>query len=223
MPKLNQYGQRARKLERRRGNRPPYPRVLIICEGHTEPNYFEEIRQTWRISSVHCRIVRCGDGSGPEKVVNEAEQRALQEKWEEVYCVFDRDDHHYYQVAIDKARLLRDKCGKKGKSFMAIPSDPCFELWFLLHFQEHTREEHRDQIQRLLRTHISDYRKGCAGMLKNTVQNLDEACKRAETLRVRTGKTGNSNPSTDVDFLVRRLNEIGKMNPLYEKYSATGY
>jgi hypothetical protein len=69
----------------------------------------------------------------PEKVVNKAEQKAQREEWEEVYCVFDRDNHYYFADAISKAQMLNARFEKKGKEFKAIPSNPCFELWFLLH------------------------------------------------------------------------------------------
>jgi hypothetical protein len=137
-----------------------------------------------------------------------------------VYCVFDRDDHHYYADALIKAQNINGKIKTKGRNgvpirFAAIPSDPCFDLWFLIHFEPITREEHRDEIQRLLKTFISGYSKGCRGMFSLTVGDIEKACKHAEVLRQRKRQTGNSNPSTDVDILVKRLNEIGKMNPYF--------
>jgi hypothetical protein len=90
-PKMRQ----ARKLERKAGARPPYPRVLMVCEGaETEPNYLEEIRQSKRIPSAHWTILPSELGTGPEKVVEYAERRAREDgTWDEIYCVFDRDDH----------------------------------------------------------------------------------------------------------------------------------
>ncbi len=39
-----------RDLKRKTPNRPPYDRILIVCEGaKTEVNYFEEIRQEARL------------------------------------------------------------------------------------------------------------------------------------------------------------------------------
>jgi hypothetical protein len=52
-------------------------------------------------------------------------------------------------------------------------------------------------------------------MFSLTVGDIEKACKHAEVLRQRKRQTGNSNPSTDVDILVKRLNEIGKMNPYF--------
>jgi hypothetical protein len=222
MPKSNLRSRRARKLDRKQGSRPPYPLLLIVCEGEkTEPNYFEEIRQKWRIPALNWVIIPSELGTGPEKVVEYAELKARQEgRWEEVYCVFDRDDHQHYANAISKAESINGKTKTKGRegvavTFMAIPSDPCFELWFLIHFQPITREEHRDEIQRLLKTRMPGYTKGCRGMFGLTLADFAKACEHAKLLRQRKQQTGNSNPSTDVDILVLRLNEIGKMNPYH--------
>jgi hypothetical protein len=221
MSKFSQRGRRVRKLDRKQGTRPPYPRLLIICEGETETNYFDEIRQKWRIPTLNWEILPSKLGSGPEKVVEYAELKARQEgRWEEIYCVFDRDDHLYYQNALSKAQNLNGKLKTREKesvSFMAIPSDPCFELWFLIHFQSQpvTREEHRDEIQSLLGKCIPGYSKGCSGMFGRTIADFEKACRHADLLRQRKRETGNSNPSTDVDILFKRLNALGKMNPCY--------
>lgn len=41
---------RARALKRKKGSKPPYDRVLIVCEGRkTEPLYFNDIRMQNRV------------------------------------------------------------------------------------------------------------------------------------------------------------------------------
>lgn len=222
MPKSNLRSRRARRLERKQGTRAPYPLLLIVCEGEqTEPNYFEEIRQTWRIPALNWAILPSELGTGPEKVVEYAERKARQDgRWEEVYCVFDRDEHQHFADAISKTQTISGKLKTKGRegvpiSFTAISSDPCFELWYLIHFQPITREEHRDEIRQLLTKFVPGYTKGCKGMFNRTIADLEKACKHAELLRQRKKHTGNNNPSTDVDILVIRLNEIGKMSPYH--------
>jgi len=68
--------------------------------------------------------------------------------------VFDRDEHSSYSAAIEKVRQL--DCAKKNKErtpivFRAVPSNPCFELWYLLHFVDHSRDTSRDEVYRLLK------------------------------------------------------------------------
>ena len=43
-----------------------------------------------------------------------------------IYCVFDRDEHKDIDNALDMI---------KAKSFNAILSSVCFEIWYLLHFE----------------------------------------------------------------------------------------
>src|SRR6266481_22630 len=96
----------SRSLRRRVGNRPPYDRVLIVCEGEkTECNYFEEIRQNARISSAHVVVLPTDLGTDPRKVVESAQDVFNQKDkaFERVYAVFDRDDHPHYETAIQMA------------------------------------------------------------------------------------------------------------------------
>jgi len=205
----------SRKLERKAGSKPPYARILMVCEGtDTEPNYFNEIRVHFRIPQAHWIALPSGFGTGPEKVVAFAENKAKEDgTWDEVYCIFDRDDHLHYHEAITKARSLDGKIKTKNPiapvRFKAIPSVPSFELWFLFHFSALTREEHRDTITHLLKAEMPDYGKNRRDMFKITFPSLNLAFTRAATARQRREDTGNDNPSTDADLLVKRLFEAG--------------
>jgi hypothetical protein len=207
----------ARRLERKAGGRPPYPRVLMVCEGtETEPNYLEEIRQEYRIPTAHWAVLPSDYGTGPEQVVAYAEARARRDgSWDEVYCLFDRDEHAHYHEAMRSAAALDGKLRTRAPSsavrFRAIPSVPCFELWFLLHFEAVAREEHRDTMVRRLKTWIPDYEKHLDDMFSRTRARLEAAYANAAEERRRAAQSGNDNPSTDVDLLVRRLIEIGDM------------
>ena len=212
-PKMRQ----ARKLDRKAGNRPTYSRILMVCEGEeTEPNYLEGIRRELRIPTAHWRILPSALGTGPEKVVAYAEDLARSGAgWDEVYCIFDRDEHVHYREAIAKAAALDGKIKPKGAAsplrFIAIPSVPCFELWFLLHFKTVTHELERDEAQGALKQQMPDYGKNLPGMFARTKERLETAYDNAARTRARKAETGNDNPSTDVDILVKRLFEIAAM------------
>jgi hypothetical protein len=60
----------ANALRRKKPARPPYDRILVVCEGKkTEPNYFEEIRIEARISAIHVCVLPSGFGAQPSRVV----------------------------------------------------------------------------------------------------------------------------------------------------------
>ena len=125
-------------LKRAKAKRDPYDVVLIVCEGEkTEPNYFEELRDAFKLNTANIEI--CGDecGSSPRNVVDHAIKKYRESKdYDRVYCIFDKDQHLTYNEALDKVRQTKLP---KGHSIYAITSVPCFEIWFLLHYRYSTK------------------------------------------------------------------------------------
>jgi hypothetical protein len=82
-------------LRRRGPTREPYDRILIVCEGEkTEPDYFEDLRRHFRLSSANIEIAENDEGSNPINVVDCAIKRYRSDRgYDRVYCVFDRDRH----------------------------------------------------------------------------------------------------------------------------------
>jgi RloB-like protein len=202
---------RARKIERKAATRPPYDRILIVTEGEkTEVNYFEEIRQHCRLPSASIRVCPA-DGSNPLQVVNYASALCQETgEWERVFAVIDRDDHAHYDEALRAAAGLdgaHRNDEKKPIIFKAIPSNPCFELWLLLHFQRSDAHIHRDELMRRLREHINGYHKVRADVFAATYAMLDVAYANADRLRARGERPG-ENPSTEIDTLVRLLTTL---------------
>jgi len=199
---------RARKIERRAARRTAYDRILIVTEGEkTEVNYFKEIKQYFRLPSASVHVCPA-DGTNPLQVVNYASalcQRTGQ--WERVFCVVDRDEHAHYDAALRRAVELDGRHRNDEKQpieFKAIPSNPCFELWLLLHFQRSEAPIRGHEVVRRLTGHINGYQKGRYGMFAATQGALDGAYANAQRLRARLERPGD-NPSTDVDGLVRLL------------------
>jgi hypothetical protein len=111
----------------------------VFCEGsETEPAYLEALRREPVIretAAVELRIEYQAAGSAPLTLVTlaaEARRRALdaEEEIDEFWCVFDVEwprNHPNLSAARDLAR-------RNGIS-LAV-SNPCFELWLLLHFTD---------------------------------------------------------------------------------------
>src|ERR1035438_2177974 len=123
-------------LRRRRAFRPPLPRFLIVCEGtQTEPGYFQETRHLER-SLIDLEM---SPGGEPKALVERAvekkksaerlarSQRDSNLRYDQVWCVFDIDEHRLIPEA-------KQQAGANGIE-LAI-SNPCFELWALLHFRD---------------------------------------------------------------------------------------
>lgn len=201
----------ARKLARKKARRGAYERILIVCEGKkTEPLYFDEIRREYRLHTANVRVLHSESGTCPRQIVEFARDVFLAggRKYEKIYAVFDRDDHLRFHEAVDLARSLDGKLwnDEKGRVvFAAIPSIPCFELWFLLHCREVTHDIHRADVMRELKRYLPDYEKGQGGYFAKTRVDLPTAYRNAELLAREKERQGREFPSTDVPVLVRLL------------------
>ena len=214
MPRDNHPRERqARALARKKPQRPPYDRILIVTEGaKTEPLYFEDIRKRKRISSAHIEVIHSPLGTQPRQVVDSAEAKFKETKaFERIYAVFDRDDHTTYANALARAAQLDNTLKndeRKAVRFFAVPSVPCFELWLLLHFQTVLAFNHRTEVMAKLGQHITGYAKGKTGIYALTEPSIDAATARAGHLRGLFQPAGGADPYTDVDGLVATLRGI---------------
>jgi hypothetical protein len=203
----------AGKLKRKQGRRPPYPRILIVCEGKkTEPQYFEEIRISNRVPTAHVTVLHSELGTQPRQVVDFAEQTFLASRaYEHVYAVFDRDAHPTYHDALNRARALDGTLRndeRKPVTFTAIASVPCFELWLLLHFADIHAYFERQEIYRRVREHMPRYEKGARDVYTATEPHLDAATRRATALQGRFTPHAGNEPYTNADILVSLLRSL---------------
>jgi hypothetical protein len=182
-------------LIRKKGRRAPYDRILIVCEGSkTEPNYFNEIKQFYKLHTANVEVQHSSLGTCPLQIVESAEElflngssdKGIQKRaFEQVYAIFDRDDHKEYFNARDKAAALNGKLKndlRKKVKFKAISSVPCFELWLLLHFEDAQAPMHRNDALKRLQNHLPNYAKGKTGVYAATKEQSLLAAARAKKL-----------------------------------------
>lgn len=216
-PKVRQQ----RDLERKRGRRPGYDRILIVCEDtKSAPQYFKEIRQYHRLVTANVQVEPSMLGTAPKQVVEYAKQLFLkgdphkrigQRAFDRVYAVFDRDDHMSYHDALNIAKSLDGKHRNDEKRkviFQAIASVPCFELWLLLHYEDIRHGIHRNEVQRRLKIHIPNYDKGAGGYFELTRGHLEDATLRARRLAELTSPYDGKQLYTDIDILVNLLSKL---------------
>lgn len=184
-----------KQLERKRGRRASYDRILIVSEGsRTEPNYFREIRAAHRLHTANVAVQPSGLGTAPIQVVQyardlfengDSHEQIQPRAFEQVYAVFDRDDHPTYFDALRSAESLDGKLRNDNKQpvrFRAIASVPSFELWLLLHYEDVLAPIHRREVMRRLKRHIPGYKKGAGGAFAATRDRLATATQRARAL-----------------------------------------
>lgn len=201
---------KARRLkdqQRRIGFCKSYDRVLIVCEGEqTEPLYFESFKQEYDLSSANVVVTDASKGSDPVSVVRYAEKlfKASQKDnnaFDSVFCVFDKDQHGNYDAAV---QML----SKGNSKFTAITSVPCFEYWFVLHFDYTTKSfPSATAVIAELKKHIPAYAKN-SGVFSALREKMPTAIKNAEKANAYASKIGTDNPSTKVVDLVKYLLEL---------------
>ena len=187
--------QAARELLRRKAQRQPAERLLIVCEGsRTEPLYLGEIRQQLRLPSANVQVQPAAYGTEPLRIVEYAErlftegQRALgihARSFDRIVVVFDRDEHHTYHAALQRVAALNGRLENDERvkvPFEAVVSVPCFELWLLLHFEDVCAPLHRDEATVRLSRYLAGYAKGQGSHWAVTRDRLDVATARANAL-----------------------------------------
>ncbi len=145
--------------------------------GETEVDYLCEVARSLRI---HVHIIK-GEGTDPKSIVNTAKSKSKETKYDQVFCVFDRDN--------DQAAYLNAIALCRDKNFIAITSNPCFELWPYLHSQlRETRFGTPQQVVKALKKMhgFSEYDKDGVQVFNSTYHLIETGCKNASMLVVKT-------------------------------------
>ena len=137
---------RARRVGRKSGAREPAMRIVIVTEGkNTEPSYLLAFHRIYGNNTVRLRPI--GGVGDPRAVVdraiaerNEARRDPLGRR-DSFWAMFDRDDHPRFHEAVNLAR---------GNDIPLAISNPCFELWGILHYEDQDAYIHRHDCQRRL-------------------------------------------------------------------------
>ena len=185
---------------------PTKPRrvIRVHTEGEvTEPGYLEELgrryRDTIRIDSGEAgRVpVTLVDHACRDVDENRRAERRGQPLYDEVWCVFDVDAHPNIDQAVDRALQ---------KGVRTAVSNPCFELWLVLHVQDQTGYIGRREVQRLARElGLVEGKAIKQEVFDDLVAAYEDAKKRARQLdqkHLGDGSSPRSNPSTGVWRLV---------------------
>jgi hypothetical protein len=193
--------------KRRRPTIQPGFRILVLCEGEvTEPRYFRNLRNDLQTSLVEVEIE--GHGAGPKTLVEravlrkkESDRYARKEQeaylaYDEIWCVFDVDEH---------AKLADARRQARDNGIELAVSNPCFELWALLHFQSQTAYLERQAARSRLKAHLPGYDKDLP--FERLRASYEEAVRRAAHLESRCEEKGcpGDNPSTGVHRLTEHI------------------
>jgi RloB-like protein len=194
---------RPRRPGRREPFRDPRPTVLVVCEGsETEKQYLEK----FALHHKNARIkVEVANETGvpfslvefAKKYKREIEKKAKRQMdqniaYDSVWCVFDVDEH---------PRIPDAKIMAAAHDINLAISNPCFELWLILHLRESPGMQHRHHMQDFLETLDPGYDKDVKHIdFRRYVPGYEQAVRRAgrlDALALEVGTPGH-NPTTNV-------------------------
>lgn len=200
-----------RHIRRKSGGKKENTRILIISEGtKTEVHYFRNLVEFEGIVGVV--IKPATNGTAPSSVFSSAcdmYQKEINkgETFDNVYCVFDRDEHACFDKTIDAI----ERKNPKGV-FKAIKSYPCFEYWILLHFKDTdapfdkcNRYSASSKAERAVLAEFPGYRKNGTTLYQELLGRLQCAVERSKRRLANVMKDGEKNPSSEVHNLVLEL------------------
>lgn len=203
---------RSRKPARAAKKIAPKSRILVVAEGEvTEPEYLRGFVREQRTTLVE--VVVAKKHGVPKTVVeeakrlrNEAQAEAKRQRdehlaFDEVWCVFDVDEHPH----IPEAREMANK----NEIELAI-SNPNFEIWLLLHFRDSPGPQTRHTIPKMLRKFLPNYEKHLK--YEDFSPYYAKAVERAARLDMSVGNAPPPNPSTGVYQLTERIRDLGNRN-----------
>ena len=121
--------------------------IVIAAEGRkTENIYFQRLKLEHEAQNVHVKILERGDNnSNPETVFQQISKYAKDydiEEDDQLWVVVDRDRWKNVELA-----SVAKKCSQKSNFHFCL-SNPCFEIWLLLHIEglEEYSEEEKERL-----------------------------------------------------------------------------
>jgi hypothetical protein len=223
---------RAASLERRRRTvtaaalAKPGDAFLIVTEGTvTEPIYFDLLLRDLELSVVRIKV-QPGDASDPRHVILTAEREAKEQvrkakkgvlgineppKFDHLFAVVDTD------VAVRKGFWNDVRQLATARKVTLAHSTPCFEFWLLLHIAGYTTRSDlvdgdaaKSAVKHALGRDYSTNEEAAKGVFPIFLTKWPEAVAHAEEVRRYHRGAGTpqpANPSTEVDRLVRAMND----------------
>ena len=165
------------------------PNFFVFCEGETEIAYVKFLRSLYRV---------------PIQVIPKKSKSNISEDY------IERSKNEYVRTEQDKVFLMYDlDVDRMLQNLQKIPnaellvSNPCIELWFLLHYQEQKLEISSVKCIQKYQKVSKGYKKGVLSEEEKKVlaENRELAVERAKKL------AEYHNPSTTVFKLLEELND----------------
>ncbi|RAY15257.1 RloB domain-containing protein [Actinomadura craniellae] len=192
-----------RSLKRTTGKRPELRTIVVFCEGvNSEPDYIRGLKKLPHVAANTALDLRIHPKQGvPLTLVKMAKEHKWDPEVDECWCIFDVEwprNHPHLPEAVELAR---------ANGINLAISNPCFELWLILHYRNHSSFVDTDPAERLSRS--MDNRSGKSIDADAYMPLRKEAAQRAQLLDARHEQDGtrfpHNNPSSGMYKLLREI------------------
>lgn len=149
---MGKYNPKQRRTE---AIKEPRKVILILCEGAvTEEVYLEHFKVRELPFNIYFKKANHTNANG---IVEEGKRLLREPRYglpDEVLCVYDIDNNTPEQLAFAWNTVQSD-----NYSIYIFPSNPCIEIWFLLHFQDINSHLSSNEVLTSLKNFYPAYQK----------------------------------------------------------------
>ncbi|MBL4753380.1 MAG: RloB domain-containing protein [Flavobacteriales bacterium] len=167
------------------------PTLFVFCEGETEEAYVNMLKSLFRLPSIQIHP-RVSGLSITQEFIEKYKQDKSTHKKDTNFLMYDLDVEGILErlEAIDDCTLLI--------------SNPCIELWFLLHFKNQNASTDCAYCCKELANRNRRYKKGVIDkrLKEKLTSKIEDAVRKAKNL------TDRDNPSSTIYKLIEKLKEL---------------
>ena len=187
--------------------------MFIYNEAETQ--YFRQYQR--QRAPFNIKILTPGSATGPERMLE-----TLERYWKQYDMSHTRGDQGFVVLDLDcneKKALLIKKLERASQIASFVVSNPCFEVWFILHYRYSTHiYSDGDEVIKDLRKYIPEYQKNTdvteslSGMFDTAMKNASKLEEYYEEMGYRW-PSNECNPRTDVPVIINEIRRMeGKIN-----------
>jgi hypothetical protein len=190
-------------LKRTAAKRPELRTIMVFCEGvNSEPDYVRALKKLPHIAENTALDLRIHPEQGvPLTLVTRAIEHKRDPEIDECWCLFDVEWPQHHPNLLEAVKLAT------SNNINLAVSNPCFELWLILHFQDHYGFVHTGPLQKLSRS--LDGRSGKRIEASIYMPLRKKAARRAKNLDMRHDRDDtpfpHDNPSSGMYKFLRAL------------------
>lgn len=163
------------------------PNFFVFCEGKTEITYVKFLRSVFRVPIQV--VTKKSDSNISVDFIEHSKRDYVQTQNDKTFLMFD----------LDVEGMLEHL--RKISQVTLLVSNPCVELWFLMHYEDVGKEITTESCIRKLMAHSPQYEKGTLSESEKRilVENMSKAVERAKKLKEY------GNPSSSVYRLIEEM------------------